>query len=194
MAPRNFTMPPAPVGGNPAPIPYTVDARCPAGLLVEPDRDNQLVIVSLAAERDARLRLAPEAALDLAAFDGRRRPSAGGSAVRKLTLAADTEIGEIWANQAYHVIKRALGTPPGARDPSCISLSPAHKRRPPTDWRHLPAIKNQLVGPEVEAIELYPAESRLVDTSNLRHLWCIEGDTFSFGFDDRDMSDDSDTR
>lgn len=43
--------------------------------------------------------------------------------------------------------------------------SPAH------DWRDLQAIKNAIVGPEFEAIELYPASSRVVDTANQYHLW-----------------------
>jgi hypothetical protein len=41
------------------------------------------------------------------------------------------------------------------------------------DWRHRQLIKNQLVGAECEAFEIYPAESRLVDTSNKYHLWCF---------------------
>jgi hypothetical protein len=41
------------------------------------------------------------------------------------------------------------------------------------DWRHRQLIKNQLVGPECEAFEIYPAESRLVDTSNKYHLWAF---------------------
>lgn len=39
------------------------------------------------------------------------------------------------------------------------------------DWRDLQAIKNAIAGPEFEAIELYPAESRVVDTANQFHLW-----------------------
>lgn len=39
------------------------------------------------------------------------------------------------------------------------------------DWRHFQQIKNEILGPECEAVELYPAESRLVDTSNKYHLW-----------------------
>lgn len=34
-------------------------------------------------------------------------------------------------------------------------------------------IKNALVGPEHEAIELYPAESRKVDSANQYHLWAL---------------------
>lgn len=54
------------------------------------------------------------------------------------------------------------------------------------DWRDLQRIKNELLGPEIEACELFPAESRLVDTSNQYHLWCLpEGQQFPFGFHDR---------
>ena len=39
------------------------------------------------------------------------------------------------------------------------------------DWRELQAVKNLIVGPEHEGFEVYPAESRLVDTANQYHLW-----------------------
>lgn len=38
-------------------------------------------------------------------------------------------------------------------------------------FRDFQRIKNELVDPEAEAMEIYPAESRLVDTSNQYHLW-----------------------
>lgn len=41
------------------------------------------------------------------------------------------------------------------------------------DWREFQDIKNQLAGPECEAIELYPAESRVVDVNNKYHIWVI---------------------
>ena len=64
-------------------------------------------------------------------------------------------------------------------------------REPVTDWRHKQLIKNQLVGEECEAAELFPAESRVVDTSNQVHLWCWpEGsERFPFGWDHRAVSD-----
>lgn len=40
-----------------------------------------------------------------------------------------------------------------------------------TNWRDLQQIKNEIVGPEHEAVELFPAESRLIDTGNQYHLW-----------------------
>ena len=58
------------------------------------------------------------------------------------------------------------------------------------DWRHLQRIKNELCGPEREAIELYPAESRLVDTNNQYHLFVLpEGFTMPLGYAERDVAD-----
>lgn len=54
------------------------------------------------------------------------------------------------------------------------------------DWRDFQRVKSELVGPEREAVELYPAESRLVDTANEYHLWVMpEGVRFPFGFAER---------
>jgi len=58
------------------------------------------------------------------------------------------------------------------------------------DWRHFQQIKNELVGEECEAMELYHAESRKVDSSNKYHLYAIPDPTFRFpvGFAERDVS------
>ena len=42
------------------------------------------------------------------------------------------------------------------------------------DWRHFQQIKNEICGDEREGIELYPAESRKVDTSNKWLYWCCQ--------------------
>lgn len=56
-------------------------------------------------------------------------------------------------------------------------------REPCHDWRELQRIKNELVGPECEGLELYPAESRLTDTSNQYHLWVINtGEKINVGW------------
>lgn len=39
------------------------------------------------------------------------------------------------------------------------------------DWRDLQAIKSEVLGAEWEAVEIFPAESRLKDPSNARYLW-----------------------
>lgn len=49
------------------------------------------------------------------------------------------------------------------------------------DWREMQRVKNSILGPEWEGAELYPAESRVVDTANQFHLWCVQF-TFPFGF------------
>lgn len=59
------------------------------------------------------------------------------------------------------------------------------------DWREFQRVKNEIVGPEREAVELYPAESRLVDTSNEFHLYALpDGDRFPFGWTQRFTEED----
>lgn len=51
-----------------------------------------------------------------------------------------------------------------------------------TDWRHMQQMKNEVCGPEREAVELYPATSRVLDAANQRHLWVYpEGRQFPLG-------------
>jgi hypothetical protein len=53
------------------------------------------------------------------------------------------------------------------------------------DWREVQRIKNEICGPEREGIELYPAESRLVDTATQWHIWVApEGVKIPIGFDE----------
>jgi hypothetical protein len=57
------------------------------------------------------------------------------------------------------------------------------------DWRHFQQIKNEIAGPEREALEIYPAESRKVDTSNKWHLWVLpEGAKVNLGWEHSDIS------
>lgn len=91
---------------------------------------------------------------------------------------------EIWLNDKYQVnIRRqtAENGPMGGLELVHLSIKRVDKQCV-HDWRDLQRIKNELVGPECEAVELYPAESRLVDSANQYHLWCINDPTFRFGF------------
>jgi hypothetical protein len=54
--------------------------------------------------------------------------------------------------------------------------------RPARDWRAIQKIKNSLWGEEQEAIEIYPAESRVVDLANTTWLWKVPPDTKPIGF------------
>jgi len=57
-------------------------------------------------------------------------------------------------------------------------------RKPIHDWRDLQEIKNLVVGPEHEAMEIYPKESRVMDTANQYHLWVLKdpNDTIPIGW------------
>ena len=47
-------------------------------------------------------------------------------------------------------------------------------RQPVHDWRDIQNIKNDIAGREWEAVEIFPSESRLVDTSNEYHLFAMK--------------------
>lgn len=90
--------------------------------------------------------------------------------------------GEVWVNNKYQVLLRRL-PPPIPHFAPVIWLSIKRRdKMPARDWRDFQRIKNELVGPEYEAIELYPAESRLMDTSNQYHLYVIDDPTYRFPF------------
>jgi hypothetical protein len=84
---------------------------------------------------------------------------------------------EEWANDTYYVTLRRYPKDPVFRSDGGViqlgisSLDGTARH----DWRDFQAVKNQLAGPECEAFELYPAESRLLDPSNYYTLWCFPG-------------------
>lgn len=84
---------------------------------------------------------------------------------------------EIWGNHLYTATVR--------RDPGGFAHLSVHRmdRKPLRDWRHMQRIKTEILGAEVEAVELYPAESRLMDGANEYHLWALPpGACFAFGY------------
>lgn len=90
----------------------------------------------------------------------------------KLTIPRDALGSEVWQNPWYavRVVRHSAGWildgGPWARiGISCDDGKPRH------DWRVFQCIKNQVVGPEWWALELYPAESQLIDPSNYYLLW-----------------------
>jgi len=80
---------------------------------------------------------------------------------------------EQWANDIY-VVNMRKNESDLPDIPPMIHLSIRRQdRQPCRDWRDFQRIKNQLAGPEWEAVEIYPAESRLVDMANQYHLFCF---------------------
>lgn len=109
-------------------------------------------------------------------------------AQRLSKLVADSPLDEVWANDVYDCQVRYLEARGrgGALHLSIKRLD----REPAHDWRHFQAIKNEIAGWEREAVELYPAESRLVDGSNQYHLWVLgAGEQLPVGFDERGVGD-----
>jgi|SRR6185437_353052 len=99
---------------------------------------------------------------------------------------------EVWGNSRYTVTVRRYE----AEENSTLKLIHMsihnHERNARHDWRDFQRIKNEICGAEAEAVELYPAESRLVDTSNEYHLFCIIGFRWPFGFAERLVSESGD--
>ena len=136
-------------------------------------------------------------------------PAACGGNSRQGGLAMKLEV---WRNAHWFVnlhrdeIVMAMGkgnmgsaTQPDFEFPKMIWLSMRRTDRSDAtfhDWREMQRVKNDLVGPEHEACELYPAESRLVDSADQFHLWVFEESTrtcfFPFGYMQRDVRDASD--
>ena len=95
----------------------------------------------------------------------------------------------LYKNDRYTVHLRQIPAE-GGRPPMLELSIRRNDRMPVTDWRDVQRIKNDLAGPECEAVQVFPAESRLVDTSNQYYLYVLPpGLGFSFGFNDRLVSD-----
>lgn len=87
---------------------------------------------------------------------------------------AEMRAARVYRNDLYEVAINDLGS-------DILHLSIKRLDREPIhDWRDLQRIKNELVGPECEAVEVYPAESRLVDTANQYHLWACSNPAYRF--------------
>lgn len=97
------------------------------------------------------------------------------------SLAREEAEVEIWMNDIYQVTRRVLDF-----EHRIVHLNIRRRDGGPImrDWRHFQRIKNELIGEECEAVELYPAESRLVDTSNKYHLIGVADPEFRFPFGD----------
>lgn len=90
-------------------------------------------------------------------------------------LAQENSEVTIWKNDLYQVARRALSSKIVHLNIRRVDGGPILR-----DWRHFQQIKNELLGEECEAVELYPAESRLVDTSNKYHLIGVADPAFRF--------------
>lgn len=118
-------------------------------------------------------------------------PESRDRVLRELGIPADQlDVGDLYVNDVYQVMVRRQ-SPTASDGPDLVHLSVKRRdKRPVHDWRDLQRIKNEILGPEHEAIELYPAESRRVDLANQYHLWALDDPTFRWpvGFAERLVS------
>jgi hypothetical protein len=96
-------------------------------------------------------------------------------------------------NNIYTVVVEGCDVPPPMGPMSWLSIK-RNDRSPIRDWRELQRVKNAIMGEECEAVELFPAESRLHDTANQMHLWCFApGYRLPFGYANRFVADETGT-
>lgn len=85
---------------------------------------------------------------------------------------------KVFMNDRFQVNVSRMKAPFGERMGDVLWLNIKRRNRAPLhNWRELQTIKNLIVGPEHEGFELYPAESRLVDSANSYHLFVFEDPT-----------------
>ena len=93
---------------------------------------------------------------------------------------------EIWQNLYYSCSVRRFATGFPLGEGPFLILGITHvSQRAIHDFRDLQRIKNDICGPEWEGVELYPAESRLVDPSNCFYLWCVPKGVIPWGLPQR---------
>lgn len=97
----------------------------------------------------------------------------------ELAIYAD-QPESVWLNSRYQVNLYRRG------DIVHLSIKRLDKDRVgPERYRDFMRIKDELVGSEREAVEIYPARSRETDTANQYHLWVMPPMMkLPFGFDD----------
>lgn len=102
---------------------------------------------------------------------------------------------EVWLNDRYQCVVRYMKSSdqPEGKDGMLHLSIHTHDRGPVRNWRHLQQIKNEVAGELRTAVEIFPPENRLTDTSNEYHLWVMPDGVdigFGFGTEDQMVSDD----
>lgn len=97
-------------------------------------------------------------------------------------LSEGWQDGSVWRNRWYKCLARSFPHGFPIDDSMYMVLGITHVTETSHhDWRDFQRIKNDICGPEWEGLELYPAESRLVDPSNRFYLWCVPKGVIQWG-------------
>tara|TARA_B100001559_G_scaffold312472_1_gene310230 strand:+ start:1689 stop:2267 length:579 start_codon:yes stop_codon:yes gene_type:complete len=96
---------------------------------------------------------------------------------------------EFWNNSIYQVQAfrnqhaNHMVHVDGLKDQCGYITIKRNDKRPINSWQDVQTIKNRLFGIEREAIQIFPAESRMVNTANQYHIIVFpEGHIIPFGF------------
>ena len=106
-------------------------------------------------------------------FFGGRLPTTEEKLLRVEQAILDSTSVQVYENDIYWVAV-------GHCHPFIRLTIKRHDGKAYEQWKDLQTIKNELVGPEYEAVELFPAESRLIDTGNEYHLWVHADPNYRF--------------
>lgn len=71
-----------------------------------------------------------------------------------------------WLNRTYsvqHIVHNGLE----------VLMVRRHDGKPDFPWPHLQRIKDQLVGPDREAVQVFPRADEVVDSANMAHIWIV---------------------
>ena len=92
--------------------------------------------------------------------------------LRRAKKEYELTLSDVWfVNDLYQVCVDYIQY----KDQGIIHLSiKTHDRSTNIPWQHKQWIKNDICGEELEAVELFPAESRMINTANQYHLWVME--------------------
>jgi len=104
-----------------------------------------------------------------------------------------TDVDEVWLNNQFEIHLRFMdekkGNFRGKNGFVWLQFKDIVTKEARHDWREMQRIKNEIMGEEREAVEIFPAESRLVDTSNQFHLFVLpKGEGLGFGYGYREVA------
>lgn len=79
-----------------------------------------------------------------------------------------SEVRNVWRNALYVVLIRPFDGPGGEKMLHLAIRTPSSAEPP---WRDLQRIKNEVCGEPRFAVQIHPAQDRLVDEADMYHLW-----------------------
>jgi len=77
-----------------------------------------------------------------------------------------------WRNAFYLVMRKELEPERGLDGAVRLSMR-REDGKAIREWKHIQRVKNEIVGPEREAVEIFPPQSMVTDMSHEHHLFVV---------------------